>query len=368
MKKIAIFPFDYYLLPVIKNKDNLLDFQLSQVFSLQGWGMVNDTVSAACKDDTAEDIVVMDIFDESVDFDFDILYITNSNHKIGNDLLYRCVERVAKKQKNILVSKKLNTEQMKQIEAICKQNNVHVQFLYADVSTDIINDTVEMLHSIDTPIISVSGVDENTNKFEVQLELYNRLKKDGYSVSWVSSRNEMLLCGEHPLPDFMFQTSISETQKILMYNHFVKFIEEQVSPDVIILGIPGEMMPNSKLQVGHFGTTAFQIFNAVNPDFSVLCVHCNGNNGDYFDRLLQAMEYKFSVETDCIYISSISKDPFSLNKITPIEYVLYNNDFTTTAISQIAYDSCPQFDRNTYEKLYQFAVDKLHGYDDLQVM
>lgn len=204
MKKIAIFPFDYYLLPVIKNKDNLLDFQLSQVFSLQGWGMVNDTVSAACKDDTAEDIVVMDIFDESVDFDFDILYITNSNHKIGNDLLYRCVERVAKKQKNILVSKKLNTEQMKQIEAICKQNNVHVQFLYADVSTDIINDTVEMLHSIDTPIISVSGVDENTNKFEVQLELYNRLKKDGYSVSWVSSRNEMLLCGEHPLPDFMF--------------------------------------------------------------------------------------------------------------------------------------------------------------------
>ena len=25
-------------------------------------------------------------------------------------------------------------------------------------------------------------------------------------------------------------------------------------------------------------------------------------------------------------------------------------------------------DRNTYEKLYQFAVDKLHGYDDLQVM
>lgn len=80
------------------------------------------------------------------------------------------------------------------------------------------------------------------------------------------------------------------------------------------------------------------------------------------------MEYKFSVETDCIYISSISKDPFSLNKITPIEYVLYNNDFTTTAISQIAYDSCPQFDRNTYEKLYQFAVDKLHGYDNLQVM
>jgi peptide maturation system protein (TIGR04066 family) len=368
MKKIAIFPFDYYLLPVIKNKDNLLDFQLSQVFSLQGWGMVNDTVSASCKDDTAEDIVVMDIFDESVDFDFDILYITNSNHKIDDDLLYRCIERAAKRQKNILVSKKLSTEQMEQIKAICKQNNVHVQFLYADVSTDIINDTAEMLYSIDTPIISVSGVDENTNKFEVQLELYNRLKKDGYSVSWVSSRNEMLLCGEHPLPDFMFQTSISETQKILMYNHFVKFIEEQESPDVIILGIPGEMMPNSKLQVGHFGTTAFQIFNAVNPDFSVLCVHCNGNNEDYFDRLLQAMEYKFSVETDCIYISSISKDPFSLNKITPVEYVLYNNDFTTAVISQIAYDSCPQFGRNTYEKLYQFAVDRLHGYDDLQVM
>lgn len=78
MKKIAVFPFDYYLLPVVKNKDNLLNFQLSQVFSLQGWGMVNDTISAACKDDTAGDTVVMDIFDESVNLDFDILYITNS--------------------------------------------------------------------------------------------------------------------------------------------------------------------------------------------------------------------------------------------------------------------------------------------------
>ena len=157
MKKIAVFPFDYYLLPVVKNKDNLLNFQLSQVFSLQGWGMVNDTISAACKDDTAGDTVVMDIFDESVNLDFDILYITNSNHKIEDTLLYRCVERVSKQQKNILVSKKLSTEQMEHIEAICKQNNVHVQFLYADVSADVINDTNEVLYPIGTPIISVSA-------------------------------------------------------------------------------------------------------------------------------------------------------------------------------------------------------------------
>lgn len=94
--------------------------------------MVNDTVSAACKDDTAEDIVVMDILMRASILIL-IFYISQIPIiKSGNDLLYRCVERVAKKQKNILVSKKLNTEQMKQIEAICKQNNVHVQFLYAD--------------------------------------------------------------------------------------------------------------------------------------------------------------------------------------------------------------------------------------------
>ena len=38
------------------------------------------------------------------------------------------------------------------------------------------------------------------------------------------------------------------------------------------MGVPEGIMPISKFQVGHFGIHAFEVLNAVNPDF-LLCVY-----------------------------------------------------------------------------------------------
>ena len=44
----------------------------------------------------------------------------------------------------------------------------------------------------------------------------------------------------------MYDEGVSEKKKILMYNHYLKWIEQSEKPDVILVGIPGGIMPDSK--------------------------------------------------------------------------------------------------------------------------
>lgn len=59
------------------------------------------------------------------------------------------------------------------------------------------------------------------------------------------------------------------------------------------MGVPEGIMPISKFQVGHFGIHAFEVLNAVNLDFFVMCLY--GNN-------------------------VTAQDVFTVNRSIPIEY------------------------------------------------
>lgn len=102
------------------------------------------------------------------------------------------------------------------------------------------------MYDISTPIITVAGMGEKTNKMELQMDLVISLQKDKYKVVWVSSRNEALLYNGQKFPTFMYDEGVSEKKKILMYNHYLKWIEQSEKPDVILIGIPGGIMPDSK--------------------------------------------------------------------------------------------------------------------------
>lgn len=366
MKKVAVFPYDLYFSPILKNQNLLNDIEIIQIFSLKGWGFVGESLAFSNKDEFMSDKVISDIMDENITFDFDTLWIVGSNNHLDESYLYNVIEIMAKKNINIMVSKVLNNDQISKIQQICQIEQANVEFIK---NSEIeISDTNEIIYPIGKPIISVSGLDIKTNKFELQLELKSRLEKDGYNVALISSRSECFLINEHPLPSFLSSNEISEKTKILMFNHLIKMISNDDNVDVIIVGVPSGVMPNSKLQVANFGITAFHIFNAVSPDFNIFSIHCNGNNDKYLDELYQLMKYKFSIEIDCFNLSNIAQDPFSVNKLTDIEYILYNNDYPKEEISKLEYKKCPLFERRSYENMYNFLINQLSSYDDLEVL
>jgi peptide maturation system protein (TIGR04066 family) len=122
---------------------------------------------------------------------------------------------------------------------------------------------------IDTPVIFVLGTGERTNKFEIQLALRENMMKMGYKASQVGTREYCELLGFHSFPRFMFGNGISEISKIASFNRFIKSLERDECPDVIIIGVPRGIMPfNNRLPNG-YGILAYEVSQAVTPDSTV---------------------------------------------------------------------------------------------------
>ena len=80
------------------------------------------------------------------------------------------------------------------------------------------------------------------------------------------------------------------------------------------------------------------------------------------------MKYKFNVEIDCFYVSDTEQDAYSLNKITPVEYIQLEPSVAQRVIEGIEYKDIPIYHAKTIEALYRGMIDKLGEYSDCQVL
>ena len=246
MNRIAVFPYDENFYPLLKNSESMVGFEISKVFSIRGWGYVGRNIFDV-SDTTSRNIHVEDISEKLNEEEFDIFLLAEPEHNIDENYIVQIIDRMAQMNKTIWIFKSLSDEIITKIDTICEKNKVEVQFFSKDIE-NVVFDGEEILYDISTPIITVAGMGEKTNKMELQMDLVISLQKDKYKVVWVSSRNEALLYNGQKFPTFMDDEGVSEKKKILMYNHYLKWIEQSEKPDVILIGIPGGIMPDSKKQ------------------------------------------------------------------------------------------------------------------------
>lgn len=362
--KVAVFPYDYESFPIIKYRNELEKFEVVKIFSLKGWGFVGKRALEIGKDNSNDDLIVEDIFDDFEINQFDTLWLVESEHTLEDNFLFECIKKMVDHKIKIFISRKLTPAQELRINEICKNDNGHTVLTVDE--NEYIPDGDEQVYNLNTPVISVAGIGQKTNKMELQLEIYRRLKHDGYQACWIASRDEAVLFGGETFPQFMMESSMSEKGKILKYNHYLKLLEQERKPDVFLIGIPGGIMPITKRHVGDFGIYAYEIFNAMTPDFSILSLYYSNFKKEYLEELEKFMKYKFNVEVDCFNVSNIEQDAFSMGSILPIEYVMWENEKLKDKIKEIKVDEFPLYNRMTYESMYQYMIEQLNGYDELK--
>ena len=392
----------------------MVGFEISKVFSIRGWGYVGRNIFDV-SDTTSRNIHVEDISEKLNEEEFDIFLLAEPEHNIDENYIVQIIDRMAQMNKTIWIFKSLSDEIITKIDTICEKNKVEVQFFSKDIE-NVVFDGEEILYDISTPIITVAGMGEKTNKMELQMDLvislqkdkykvvwvssrneallYNgqkfptfmydegvsektnkmelqmdlviSLQKDKYKVVWVSSRNEALLYNGQKFPTFMYDEGVSEKKKILMYNHYLKWIEQSEKPDVILIGIPGGIMPDSKKQVGYFGITSFEVLNAINPDYFIMSLYGNTLGKNYLDELRNVMKYKFNVEVDSFYVGDMEQDAYSLDKLAPIEYIHLGQLTVDKRVKDVNYTEIPVYTCSTVSQLYQNMIEKLGEYDEFQ--
>lgn len=166
------------------------------------------------------------------------------------------------------------------------------------------NEEGDEMYPISVPVIFVCGTAEDTDKFELQLRLRREMLKNCYRISQIGTKYYSPVFGFHAVPDFMFSDSESAERKIIKWNHFVKWIEENEDPDVILIGVPGGVLKETETMIQEYGLTAYEMSAAVPPDYVYLCIYENDVNIEYLKELIQKLNHKYDFEINQIAVSN----------------------------------------------------------------
>lgn len=159
---------------------------------------------------------------------------------------------------------------------------------------------------IKTPIISVMGVGYNVSKFDVQLYLREMFLKKGYKIAQIGTKRISNMLGFYSIPDFMFNNKFSSEETIFRFNEFVKKVEDEEKPDIIIIGVPEPILSLNKKHPFSFGIRAYEIFQAIDVDYSILTL-MSGEYGEQFEvEMKNVCKYRYNIDIDDFFVSDFS--------------------------------------------------------------
>lgn len=363
----TVYPFDTHFLPIIRH--NLLpkELEIISLVSPKGWGYSGR--DAGTIDYGAPlNYIISSNFDESLDRS-KALFITESDKEIDkHKFIFPKIFDAFNKGKNIYCSCKLNTEELIIIREIAKQTNSNFTYYCNNFDEykkekQALNNKVEH-KNLDTPVIMVFGLIEQVSKFDIQIGLTSFLRKLGYKVSLLSSRSYGTAINEHSVPSFLFDKTVNEFEKIILFNNYVKDLERKEQPDIFVIGVPGGLLPINNRVLNYYGITAHEMTLAISPDVSIVCTQCENFGKDYFSNLSRIFEGRLSMLNPLFYIDNTMID-FSSDSLEGFD--LMKIDFNDIDLSELNTVDNNIFSRKELTGLFKKTLEELASDNDIKI-
>ena len=364
-QRLMVYPFDNEFLPVVKYSELMLDYNIAKLVSLKGWGLAGKDAGVAGKINETGFSVSGD-FKEAL-AECDTVLFVDSNQKTDSDkIVYPKMLDALDNKKNILCSINMDDKVKDQLTGLAKDKGVSCNFLkdsktyQAPIKNEIYN--------INTPVIFVLGIAERTNKFVIQLALRNRLLKEGYKVAQIGTKDYCELLGFHSMPGFMYAKSLTEAEKITLFNHYVKSLEVTQKPDVIVIGLPGGTMKFNNKYTNQFGIMAYEISQAIIPDAAICSILYEEYTPPFFENLFISLKYKLGFKVDCFNVSNYQFDWGRSDNTEQMAYTLLEANAVTEKTKTWSDSETLVYnilDENAADEMYKFIMDKLGDYAEV---
>lgn len=364
-----LYPFDIQSVSLIRHRSLINRLNINKFVSPNGWGLTGKDAGLS-DNGQLTGITIDNDFDAALN-ECDTVFFNEPARKIDLEkLIYPKMIKAAESSKNIICSIQIDHEMVEKISNICSKNNAHFKYFSASCEKAG-HPIVEKIYTINTPIILVAGTSERANKFEVQLNLREKLQNMGYKVSQIGTRHYCEVMGFHSFPSFMYSNSVTESEKVSLFNYYVKNIERRESPDVIIIGVPGGIMPFNQQFTNKYGILAYEISQAVVPDTVVLSTLYENYKPGFFDSISKSCRYKFGYEIDCFNITNSSLDITSSELERSPQYITIDWNFINQKIKETTDTIIPIYnvlDTDNSQEMADLLIDKLCEYKDTQSM
>lgn len=290
-EKVLIYPYSREYESMVIHQNLAKNYQIVSAVSPPGWGYDGDIIETK-----KIKIIVSSNIPDELEKCTTVWIVKDGIVHVDEKIVEEMIKLSRKKGKKVVITRYTNLKYQNDTNIIDKAESYKEAYCL----------------EIKKPVIAVLGGEEYTDKYEIQLVMYETLKQIGYKVSLVSSRQDSWLMDIHPFPEFMFSKEYNETEKIVKYNHYVKAIEVEESPDIILLGIPGGTLQFDDINHNNFAIPTYEVSKAVNIDFGILCLPYQNDLEERIPTYGNEIFSRFKIPVQLYHIASITEDMIEL--------------------------------------------------------
>lgn len=300
MEEVLVYPYNKAYQPYVWTGEIHGNKIIKSLVSPNGWGMEGKEVQSL-----TGKYVVSSNFSYELKGCSMVWFVEDDALPLPEEVLISKVQEAIENGKDILYTRYKDKQLYDKVMNLLQSS--HKQPMLREEKKRQVN-LNDFCYSIKVPIVAILGLEEGVQKFDVQVALWRKLKELGYEVEAISTRLDSEVIGMNSIPQFMFETGMNESEKIIQYNHYVKQIELTKKPDLIIIGVPGSVIPFDQVNHNNFGIMSYLISMAVPVDYAVLCApFYTGSDFDFTD-LKRDIYHKFGFDVDFCHIAPITLD------------------------------------------------------------
>lgn len=280
--------------------------------------------------------------------------------------LFAKMKKVICANKNIICMQELTEDELKILLELSKNKGAYFKYNVQEYKKQEFCYIPDKLCRHRTPIVMVGEMFEGLGGVDVTLHINSFLKEKGYRSIAILENVYLEGLDVFSYPKFLRKNECLESDKIYFLNNYVKYLEKEEKPDVMVMKIPDAMLKyNDSLCMG-FGVIPFLITQAVRADFFVLCTQFAEANTQFYDMMNKGFEGRYGVEIDCIHISNVMldlEDSIQKNKVSVLRRMqkdvdgLIERKYTNTTIPIL---NCRK--RDGMDMLGNCIIEKLSGY------
>ncbi|HGM1531617.1 TPA: TIGR04066 family peptide maturation system protein [Clostridioides difficile] len=360
MEKVLIYPFDENAIIYIKHQKQLINMEIISLVSPKGWGLKGEEYSFNEKKFIVEsdfmkclnDCTAVWFIDTLLDLDF--------------DYILKKILISVKKGKKIFYTRKSTYSE---IEIIKK--HVEFKFLYLEKIEDKYGEKYleNRTYNINVPVIFVAGESENTGKFDLQLSLKEEFTSRGYDVSLVASRQESRFWKMNSVPKYMLEHNLSERDKVIKFNHYIKDIEINENPELIIIGLPGGYLNLSRKLIWDFGILYYEIGNSVKPDCIILNLFYDNYDKESLTLINDEVKAVLGEDVDFFNITNRQLEVFESERDDVFTYLTLEEEFINNKILNINVKEVYQLNQKTeIVRIVENIIKKLSEYSYIKTI
>jgi peptide maturation system protein (TIGR04066 family) len=361
-QRLLIYPYHNDFVAPVKHAEFFQDYEITSLVSPNGWGLVGKDAGSAAKQENIGIMVEGNFKEALCDCDA-VLFITSPSKLDIETIIYPNMLEAIKQGKDILCEIKLEDTKKQELSKAALAHGVRCEFLTNP--TKWLNPFNNEIYSFNTSVIFVLGMSEKTNKFDIQLALRERLLKEGYKVSQVGTKDYCELLGFHSMPDFMYGNNFSEHEKITVFNHYLKKIEKDEEPDVIVIGIPGGTMKFNNKFTSYYGVTAYEISQAVIPDAVICGVLYEEYKPAFFEYTRTSLKYKLGFDVDYYHLASYQFDWIRTDASAQMSYTMLDSKKVNQKIKELSESKTPVFnilEEQQADEMFHLILNQLSSY------